>query len=103
MGVAGTKEIAGTPSCDANGVERDRSTEPHCATASRLGWRCEGERILSGAMVAGVTAGTRVASCTEKIVDSEDIEFGRRVRRRGGAALDWGAIQRICGGADGFE
>ena len=51
----------------------------------------------------GVTAGTRVASCTEKIVDSEDIEFGRRARRRGGAALDWGAIQRICGGADGFE
>lgn len=54
-------------------------------------------------MVTGVTAGTRVASCTEKIVDSEDIEFGRRVRRRGGVALDWGAIQRICGGADGFE
>ena len=36
--------------------------------------------MFRGAMVTGVTEDTRVASCKEKIVDKDDVEFGRLLR-----------------------
>lgn len=86
--------------CDVNGdsgVERVMSTDRHGKSVDR-------RRMLRGAMT---TAGTRVVSLSDRMVDSDEMEVGRLERTDGLGEVDSHASlfasQRTCGGAVGLE